>query len=195
MKQKTARRLYWTIFILFLIALGSIYYATQKIKESHQYMQSFKDLSSLTAVDPSKPTQLYADFMLYVDGKEVVFEDKSLFNRNPYVLLRPGEESRNLIVVRAQGVTVQQFFRSIGIGLTRNCLSMLGSDFCSDPGTGSTLKFYVNGAPMADAQDYVIQDKDKILVSYGSESYRGIQTQLGTIGDRAATAGAPLAMV
>ena len=50
----------------------------------------------------------------------------------------------------------------------KDCLILLnGEKFCNNE--QNTLKFYVNGKPNSQWEDYVFKTLDKILISYGSE--------------------------
>ena len=193
MKKKAVRRLIWFCVILVLITIGSFWYAGRKVDEKNAVIATRDSLIAATGVNPLKPTAIRADFMVYVEGKEVVFTDDSLMDRSPLVSLQKGDENVNVINVLADGITIREFFRTISIDTTHSCITIFDQQYCSDPTKGKTVKYYVNGQPNTDAPDYVIQDGDRILVSYGSESYQGIQKQLDTVGTRATPAPADAA--
>ena len=190
MKKKTVRLLIWTFIILLAIAAASVFYALQKIDETRQINDLYVGLADVSGINPFVPTNMQADFKVYVDGTEVQFTDPLTFKKNAYVTLLPGDSNVNVIHVYAQGITIGDFFRTLGMTLSRTCINATGDQLCSEPEKGRTLKFYVNGQPTSDGPDYVIQDQDKILVSYGKETYHAIQVQLDTIGDLAASANA-----
>ena len=65
-----------------------------------------------------------------------------------------------------------------------NCLAFEEADYCNLG--NARLRFYVNGKPNDEFDNYVIKDLDKILVSYGSESDEEIKKQLDSVTNLAA---------
>ncbi len=81
----------------------------------------------------------------------------------------------------ATGVMLGYLFETIGIGLDDECFSFKASAggerrFCTNE--DFSLKFYVNHQLVPNLTDYVFEDGDRILVSYGSEDQTQIDTQL-----------------
>jgi len=54
-----------------------------------------------------------------------------------------------------------------------------GSQFCTND--DYTLKFYVNQQKVDDIRTYVIQEDDRILISYGNEEQETIDKQLAEL--------------
>lgn len=46
---------------------------------------------------------------------------------------------------------------------------------------GNTLKFYINGNKVDELSNYVFQDLDKVLISYGPENDPDIERQINSI--------------
>jgi hypothetical protein len=83
-------------------------------------------------------------------------------------------EDGNCTVVHrhARGVTIPTFLKTIGIGLTEDCLTIPGDQktYC---GNGKDkLRAVVNGTemPIAQLPYYVFRNNDHILIDYGAES-------------------------
>jgi hypothetical protein len=77
----------------------------------------------------------------------------------------------------ATGVTVGYLFDSLPVGLDDKCFEFGdGRSFCTDE--EYSLKFFINGEPVNDIRDYSISEDDKILISFGSETTEGIESQL-----------------
>ena len=73
--------------------------------------------------------------------------------------------------------TLGVLFDSLGIGLDDQCYIFLdGKQFCTSE--DYSLKFFINEEQVDDIQDYVVQDDDKILISYGAETPKEIKSQL-----------------
>ena len=84
----------------------------------------------------------------------------------------------------ATGVTLGFLFESIGIGLDDECYTFRGSAggdrvFCNND--DYSLKFYVNHEPVPNITDYIFEDGDKILVSFGGETQEQIDSQLAQL--------------
>ena len=93
------------------------------------------------------------------------------------------EESDGKTVHRhASGVTLAYLFDTLNIGLDDECYRFPdGRNFCTvqdKEGDEYSLKFYINHEKVTDIRDYVINDNDRILISYGNESQEQIDRQL-----------------
>jgi len=94
-------------------------------------------------------------------------------------------EARDSAVVHkhAIGVSVGYLFDSIGIGLDDECYTFKGTGgdrvFCTNE--DFSLKFYVNHQPVPNLTDYVFEDKDRILISYGGETQEQVDSQLAEL--------------
>jgi len=81
----------------------------------------------------------------------------------------------------ATGVMLGYLFETIGIGLDDECFSFKASAggerrFCTNE--DFSLKFYVNHELVDNLTEYVFEDQDRILVSYGGEDQTQIDAQL-----------------
>ena len=81
----------------------------------------------------------------------------------------------------ATGVTLGFLFESMRIGLDDDCFAYQASAggerrFCTDE--NFSLKFYVNHQPVPNLTEYVFEDGDRILLSYGGEEKTQIDAQL-----------------
>ena len=93
------------------------------------------------------------------------------------------EESDGQTIHRhASGVTLGYLFDTLNIGLDEDCYTFPdGRNFCTvedKEGDEYSLKFYINHEKVSDIRNYVINDGDRILISYGNESQEKIDRQL-----------------
>ena len=93
------------------------------------------------------------------------------------------EESDGKTVHRhASGVTLGYLFDTLNIGLDDKCYRFPdGRNFCTvedKEGEEYSLKFYINHEKVNDIHNYIINDGDRILISYGNESQEKINDQL-----------------
>lgn len=110
-----------------------------------------------------------------------IFGDKFDFSVPAYQLKSDWihfEGQRGDIIHRhASGVTLGYFFDTLGIGLTDECYIFPdGRQFCNDE--NYSLKFYINREQIEAITDYVINQGDRILISYGDETGEEIEMQL-----------------
>ena len=83
----------------------------------------------------------------------------------------------DLIHRHASGVPLGFLFDTLGIGLTDECYILSdGRQFCTDE--SYSLKFYINREQIEDITNYVINQGDRILISYGDETEEEIEMQL-----------------
>ena len=90
--------------------------------------------------------------------------------------------------VHATGITLRFFLEKMGMKLTNECIKLdNGNKYCNLD--KATLKVYVK-SPNTDWEqlyypaDYLISDLDKILVSYGTESYEELKKQQENVTDK-----------
>lgn len=84
------------------------------------------------------------------------------------------------IHMHAANVTLGFLFDSLHIGLTDKCFTFPDKrDFCTDD--KYSLKFFINHHQVQDIRNYVIQDNDRILISYGNENSTQISEQLAKV--------------
>ena len=88
------------------------------------------------------------------------------------------EESDGTTVHRhSSGVELGYLFDTINIGIDNKCYIFPdGRQFCTNE--DYSLKYYINHQRVNDVYDYVFEDGDRILITYGSETPEQIEIQL-----------------
>ncbi len=86
----------------------------------------------------------------------------------------------NTIHRHSSGVTLGYLFATLGIlGLDDECFVFPnGREFCTDEELGYSLKFFINHQSVDDIATYVLNEGDRILISYGNETPEEIDRQL-----------------
>ena len=80
----------------------------------------------------------------------------------------------------SSGVTLGYLFETLGINLSDECYVFPnGREFCAND--DYSLKFFINHQPVSSIYDYVINEDDRILISYGNESLEQIDEQLAEL--------------
>ena len=88
------------------------------------------------------------------------------------------EESDGTTIHRhATGVTLGYLFDSINIDINKQCYIFPdGRQFCTNE--DYSLKYYINHQPVSSINDYVFEDGDRILISFGPETPEQVEEQL-----------------
>ena len=77
-------------------------------------------------------------------------------------------------------MTLDYLFGTLGIGIDEDCYIFAdGRQFCTNE--DYSLKYFINGSPVNSINDYVVQDDDRILISYGGETEAQITDQLNEV--------------
>ena len=113
-----------------------------------------------------------------------IFGDKFDFSATTYQIksswIHFEESDGNTIHRHSSGVTLDYLFGTLGIGIDEDCYIFAdGRQFCTNE--DYSLKYFINGDSVNDINDYVIQDDDRILISYGGETNEQITEQLNEV--------------
>ena len=170
------------ISILLIIFLARYsYLADKNYKNSLMYISALEQLTSIGRLGSA---HVHSDIKVYVNGEEIRVYQQKNFEKNKFTHMHPGKDEEDVIHVHATGITLKQFFNTLNIKLSRNCIIFEdGNEFCND--RSETLKYYVNGKINDETPDNEVKDLDKILITYGDESQTEIQKQLASIGNNA----------
>jgi hypothetical protein len=110
-----------------------------------------------------------------------IFGDKFDFGAPSYQIKSSWihfEESDGTTIHRhASGVALGYLFDTLNIGINNECYMFPdGRNFCTNE--DYSLKYYINHQIVKDINDYVFEDGDRILITYGSETPEQIEGQL-----------------
>lgn len=164
---------YFLQIILGLIILSTaIFYLSQSfIKKDVKISPTPSNTSSL----PPKFTPFQAKFLIYTNGTRRIFTDPKYHNKSDEVYIE--KQNPQLINVKKRDITWENFFTTLPMELTKDCLTTGTSQtFCTN--NTHSLKFYINGNEEKNALDKIILPDDKLLVTYGPISDPALATQL-----------------
>ena len=110
-----------------------------------------------------------------------IFGDKFDFDSPAYQIKSSWihfEDSDGTTIHRhSSGVTLDYLFANIGISIDNECYKFPdGRQFCTNE--DYSLKYFINHEPVKDINDYVLEQGDRILITYGSETPEQIEEQL-----------------
>jgi len=113
-----------------------------------------------------------------------IFGDKFDFSATTYQIksswIHFEESDGDTIHRHSSGVTLDYLFGTLGLDIDEDCYIFGdGRQFCTNE--DYSLKYFINGDSVNDINDYVIQDDDRILISYGSETEDQIADQMNEL--------------
>lgn len=140
-----------------------------KILPSPQSKEVFETTASPQSVDYT------ASFAIFTNGTFRVFTAAMYHNRSPDVYIEAANP--NLIRVKKNRTTWQEFFDTLPFKLTPDCLTTgTNETFCTNQ--VNILMFYLNGVKTNDALSREIEPQDQLLVRYGKEDADALRQEL-----------------
>ena len=139
-------------------------------------------LHSLSGIGTLKSTHMHSDIKVYINGKAINFSQRKYQLTTSFIHFE--DAIGDVVHIHATGMAMGHLFKSLGGDLSNNCVIMEGQAYCNDK--DKKLKLYVNGQPNSEFSNYIMQDLDKILVSYGANTDSEIQKQISSVANLAA---------
>jgi len=120
----------------------------------------------------------HAAIKVMIFGDEFDFSSPAFQIKNRYIHF---EGSNGETIHRhASGVPLGFLFNTLNIGLTDECYIFPDRrEFCTND--DYSLKFYINHQKVPTILDFVLEDGDRILISYGNENSTQIDEQLARV--------------
>ena len=128
----------------------------------------------------------HADFALYIRGERFDFSDERFFSTTDEELSENVHLHEPFLVVHVhrEGTTWREFFHSLGLELTDQCLTTPeGDTYCTSE--TERLSFIVNGVRVDGLAFQDITDIDRALISFGDESDEELRQQYAQVTDEA----------
>ena len=128
---------------------------------------------------------IHASLLVRIFGDQFDFSTSTYQIKNSWIHF---EESDGTTIHRhSSGVSLEYLFDSLSLtvgkvsidGTLKDCFAFPESDgrkFCTNE--DYSLKFYINHQAVSEINDYVFEDGDRILISYGNETEDQINEQL-----------------
>lgn len=141
----------------------------------------------LNSEDDSKNLDYHthADFKVYIDNVQVDFaQEKYMTSENKilHIHVHMHDLDGGIIHHHKENVTMKIFFESMKVNFANNCFILdTEASYCNE--NNKTLKMFVNGIQNREMENYVFNDLDRILITYGNENEATIQQQINSVGD------------
>jgi len=143
--------------------------------------------ATLHFIDTSTTTQEFgrlgdahehASLLMRIHGDKFDFSRPDYQVKSPFIHFE-GQDGET-IHRHATNVPLGFLFESIRMGLTDECVIFPdrtpAHTFCTD--SDYSLKFYVNHEKVDSIADYVLNEDDRVLISYGNQNQTEIEDQL-----------------
>ncbi len=163
------------MILIFALLISGYFLFNQKVKNRKEVVPTRSSKNTIKVSSTPTEADYVAGFLIYTNGTRRIFtasmyhdlsEDIYIDSRNP-----------NVVNVKKPNQTWNDFFKTLPFSLTKDCLiTGTGQTFCT--GQNGDLKFYINGKNDPDVLNKIIEENDRLLVSFGSESKQGIEDQI-----------------
>ncbi len=160
---------------LLMVAAGGLVLLNRTNSKARMEISVQPTVPLKTSIDPvDKRVNVKASFAIFTHGTFRVFTAVMYHNLSKDVYIEAA--SPNIIKVKKEGITWNDFFSTLPFKLTDDCLTTGTKEiFCSN--NVYALKFYLNGERKSQILDQVIQEGDTLLITYGNESEAAIEKQ------------------
>jgi len=117
----------------------------------------------------------HAAILVKIFGDTFEFSGPAFQIKSPWIHFEGGDGTT--VHKHATGVKLGYLFDTLSIGLDDQCYVFPdGKSFCSDE--DYKLRFFINSDEVPDIRDYEIQEGDRILIVFGSETSDEIEAYL-----------------
>ena len=117
----------------------------------------------------------HASLLVRIFGDKFNFGGPSYQIKNSWIHFEDSDGST--IHRHSSGVTLGYLFDGMGFTVNDECFAFPdGREFCTNE--DYSLKYYINHRSVGNIYDYVLEDDDRILISFGPETPEEIEVQL-----------------
>ena len=122
--------------------------------------------------------QADAVVLVKIFGDEFTFEHPNYQMKNPHIFF--AHNNGNSIHRYHEDATMELLFNSMNIGIDHQCYVFTdGRSFCTN--NDYSMKYFINGKLVSDIRDHVVQNNDRILITFGGETDKQIQEYLSQL--------------
>ncbi len=149
----------FSIVITLLVVSGLILFNQSKPQSPQNIVQT----PSPSPVTQDQKVNIQANFTIITGNITRSFQAEKYHNQSPDVFIESSDPT--VIQVKKSGITWDDFFRTLPMKLTKDCLiTGDGETFCD--GKDGSLKFYLNDNEDKDFLDKEIKQNDKTLIRF-----------------------------
>lgn len=130
---------------------------------------SSQNTLSVAGFGPLGSAHEHAAFLVKVNGQNIDFSQPKYQVQSDYIHVENGDGST--LHRHATNVTFADFLKSVKMDINKknNCLIFTnGTEYCDD--NNNKLRTFINGNSTKSISDYVLNNNDRLLVTYGNET-------------------------
>ena len=130
---------------------------------------SSQNTLSVAGFGPLGSAHEHAAFLVKVNGQNIDFSQPKYQVQSDYIHVENGDGST--LHRHATNVTFADFLKSVKMDIDKknNCLIFTnGTEYCDD--NNNKLRTFINGNSTKSISDYVLNNNDRLLVTYGNET-------------------------
>ena len=125
---------------------------------------------------------IHASMLVKIFGDKFDFSTPNYQVKTPWIHFE--NQDGDTIHRHSTGVELEFLFNSMNIAVNDKCFVFPdGRQFCTNE--DYSLKFYVNQQLVKDLREYIVQEDDRILITYGNEDQLAIDSQLAELNAQA----------
>ena len=125
---------------------------------------------------------IHASLLVSIFGDKFDFSTPNYQVKTPWIHFE--NQDGDTIHRHSTGVELEFLFNSMSVGVDENCFVFPdGRQFCNND--DYSLKFYINQQLVEDIRQHIIQEDDRILITYGNEDQLAIDKQLAELNAQA----------
>ena len=125
---------------------------------------------------------IHASMLVKIFGDKFDFTTPNYQVKTPWIHFE--NQDGDTIHRHSTGVELEFLFNSMNIAVDDNCFVFPdGRQFCTNE--DYSLKLYVNQQLVKDLREYIIQEDDRILITYGNDDQLAIDKQLAELNAQA----------
>lgn len=135
--------------------------------------------------DETNEYHIHTDTLMIIND-EIIDKSDPKYMSSIEQILHPDahfhDESDNIMHLHAEGISLGEFYGSLGFTLTDTCLTVPGNEpNCTNE--ANELLLFINSTPTTSIASYVPSDNDRLLIYYGVPDADTIPTYLEQITD------------
>lgn len=158
------------IVVILLVGVG--FFATRQ--QSNTQTPTPSSPPSQPTIAQPKQVNYKAAFAIFTNGAFRIFTASMYHNLSTDVYIEAGNP--NIVIVKKDGITWNDFFSTLPLKLTKDCLTTgTKQTFCT--GTDGALQFYLNGVKTDTMLDLAIRNGDRALITFGNLTEKQLQEQ------------------
>ena len=183
-KRKKVKSNHYLYILPVIVLVGVLVYFDQNVvhHSDDEFPFDLPSRGDTVIVPTDEIVHNHFDFKVFLEGEEVDFDRDEFDTVNRFIHLHlENVQGDKVVHVHARDLEIGFFFNSLGMKFSSECFETDDEQFCNEE---KKLRFFVNGEENFEFGEYIANDLDRILITYGSTDEE-IQQQIESVTDYA----------